>query len=178
MWWSLRWSLLSVFPPLSKLYNITESQHDNENRQLSSSFTSLQNKPLVQPAWDPIQMSRWNEFLPSPLIQWITPLHHFTSNFLILLPYLLAIFRLLFLHFSFTISFSLHHFVFWVHFPEVFPNCGNEHTKTRIPQHSWSEVSCRWGTHTLGTSIFITNILLIAVQIQPFLGCNKFVTFL
>lgn len=178
MWWSLRWSLLSVFPPLNKLYNITESQHDNENRQLSSSFTSLQNKPLVQPAWDPVQMSRRKVFLPSPLIQWITPLHHFTSNLLILLPYHLAIFCLLFRHFSFTISFSLHHFVFWVHFPEVLPDCGNEHTETRIPPCHWPEVSCRWGTRTLGTSTLITNILLIAGKIQPFFHCNKFVTFL
>lgn len=110
MWWSLRWSLLSVFPPLSKLYNITESQHDNENRQLSSSFTSLQNKPLVQPAWDPIQMSRWNEFLPSPLIQWITPPFHFkplNSPPVFLLSFVCSfyIFHSPF-HFHFTILFS------------------------------------------------------------------------
>lgn len=90
-------------------------------------------------------------------------------------PHFRAILPLLFL-----LTISLSQFTFFLgmkSFPNVLPDsCPHEDMETRVPSHSWLDLSSRGGTHALGASILTADIFLLAGKIHPFLYSTGFVT--
>lgn len=140
----------------------------------SSSSRSQQNKPVAPSAGGSAPSSRRKIFLPCWLIQWVTPPpFHFlplhSSPLPCYPPPLLFLLTILLSQFTFFLGMKS--------FPTVLPDsCPHEDMETRMPSHSWLDLSSRGGTHALAASILTADIFLLAGKIHPFLYSTGFVT--